>query len=171
MTQYMRPCSDINEGFECSSGSSRYALIDEEAYNDYDYIYGTAPDRYSISWQACLLSTPGATPGSGTGTLRFRAALLGTALCVGSIWVGDFEDGTEIKTKDVSPGSYFEEFTIPLTEEEMANITNWADVRVVFLTYWHSKQTSPGTFYVSWAQFEVPDGATATAGLEMGMMF
>jgi len=69
MTQYMRPSSDINISWLCSSGSDRYALIDEVSASDSDYIYTINNNAY----QECKLSEPITPITSGEGVLRFRA--------------------------------------------------------------------------------------------------
>lgn len=162
MTQYMRPSSDINTGWSCSTGTARYALIDETSASDSDYIYTNADGAY----QECKLSKPFTPLASGEGVLRFRAkrdVLGGEITITPSIRCGS----TVIKTGSaVSPATSYTEYTLTLSSAEMGNITNWADVRVRFLLY----ETSGYNGYVSWAVFEVPD-QVLSADISLGCAF
>ena len=161
MTQYMRPSSDINTGWTCSTGSDRFALIDEETYSDSDYIYAN-----SANYQECKLSEPLTPVTSGEGVLRFRAirSALGSEITITpSIRCGS----TVIKTGSaVSPATSYTEYTLTLSSAEMGNITNWADVRVRFLLY----ETSGHNGFVSWAVFEVPD-QVLSSDISLGCAF
>lgn len=160
MTQYMRPCSDINTQWSCSTGSLRYACIDEETYSDTDYIAALMNGDY----QECKLSTPANTPNTGTGILRFRAKKSSSG--TGSITVSIRVGSTVIKTSSaLAMTTSYAEYTVSLTESEMSDITDWTNVRVRFLS-----TTSSNTNYVSWAVLEVPNGALSI-GLEMGCLF
>jgi hypothetical protein len=159
MTQYMRPASDINSGWTKSTGTYRYACIDEVSYDDADYIYGT-----TTTYQECGLSAPTATPGAGGGTLRFR----GKANASGKTITASIRYGaTVIATSSaLAMTASYAEYTFALTEAQMATLAGygWDDVRVRFLS-----GGAQATNYVSWAQFEVPDAAAGGPGLEMGM--
>ena len=156
MTQYMRPASDINSGWNCSTGSSRYALIDEVTPSNTDYIYGGAGQ-----YQECKLSTP-VIPASGGGILRFRAKTSGSSGIIPSIRQG--VNAIKIGS-NVTLSTSYREYTLSLSSAEMANITNWSDVRVRF-----TLKSGVAVAYVSWAVLEVPDGGSAM-GLEMGCSF
>jgi len=160
MSQILRPISDINSQWTCSTGSLRYACIDEETYSDADYISASVDSWY----QECKLSTPTNIPNAGIGILRFRAkkANANSASITVSIRVGS----AVIKTSAaLTMTTSYAEYTVSLTESEMSNITDWTDVRVGFLS-----TTSSSGNYVSWAVFEIPD-APITVGLEMGCNF
>ena len=160
MTQYMRPASDINSDWYCSTGTNRSALIDEVTPSSTDYIYGGTGQ-----YQECKLSKP-VIPASGGGILRFIAKTSETIILVPSIRQGS----NVIKTgSNVTLSTSYGEYTLSLSSAEMANITNWSDVRVRF-----TEGTGIGVAYVSWAVLEVPDGGSAMGlamGLEMGCSF
>lgn len=157
MTQYMRPNSDINTGWS-TSGANRWSVIDEAVLDNYDYI-STASNAY----QECKLSAPADTPASGGGTLKFVAARDSTGTITPSIRQGS----TVIKAGSaVSPMTVpsFKQYSLTLSAAEMANITDWTDVRVRFTA------VTSANVYVTQAFFEVPDGGS-TMGLEMGCAF
>ena len=152
MVQYMRPSSDINSSWYYSTGTTRYACIDEVTPSDTDYISGA-----SDASQECKLSTPPVIPASGGGILRFRAKGGDALTLIPSIRQGL----NEIKKgSSVTLSTSYSEYTLSLSSAEMATITNWSDVRVRFTV-------GSGDAYVSWAVLEVPDGV----GLEMGCSF
>ena len=156
MVQILRPVSDINNDWYCSTGTDRYALIGEVTPSSTDYIFGG-----SGFYQECKLSTPGIPP-SGEGILRFIAKTSGTMTIIPSIRQGL----NAIKTgSSVTPSTSYGEYTLSLSSAEMAKITNWSDVRVRF-----TEGTGGGVAYVSRAVLEVPDGGSAM-GLEMGCAF
>lgn len=158
MVQYMRPASDINTGWTCSTGTARYALIDEVTADNYDYI-----SAITSVYQECKLSAPADIPSSGECVLKFRASRDSTGTITPSIRQGS----TVIKTGSAvsaSTAPTFTQYTLTLSAAEMADITDWSDVRVRF-----SASTSERV-YVTWAVFEVPDKKTAL-GLEMGCAF
>ena len=145
MTQYMRPASDINSSFVCSTGSARYALIDEVVADDADYIY----EQYTNEYQECKFNTPAQTPNAGTATLRFRAkkANSNTGKITPSVRLGS----SAIKTGSaVDLTTSYNEYILELNSIEAGNITDWSDVRVRFLS-----TLSSNTVYVSWAVLEV----------------
>jgi hypothetical protein len=164
MTQYMRPISDINTGWtpDPPTAGKRYVCIDEEVPDDSDSILAIA--NY---YQECKLSAPADTPSSGECVLKFRASRDLSGTITPSIRQG----ATIIKTGSaVSPSSFptFTQYTLTLSAAEMANITDWSDVRVRF-----AASTSGWCgVYVSWAVLEVPDKkSSASVGLEMGCNF
>ena len=162
MTQYMRPASDINSEWQCSAGSARYALIDEVSASDSDYIFTNSNGAY----QECKFTTPLTPVSTGEGVLRFRATrnALGSEITITpSIRCGS----TVIKAGDAFiPATPYTEYTLTLSSAEMANITDWTDVRVRFLL----NETSGYLGFVSWAVFEVPDQVLST-DLCMGCTF
>lgn len=154
MTQYMRPSSDINTGWSCSTGSARYALIDETSASDSDYIYTINNNTY----QECKLSEPITPITSGEGVLRFRAKKnnSNTGKITPSIRLGN----SAIKTGSaVDLTTAYAEYTVELTSIEAENITDWSDVRVRFLS-----TLSSNAVYVSWAVLEVQSAADISLG-------
>lgn len=162
MSQFMRPNSDIAEYslWGPSTGVTCYGCIDEESYSDSDYISVALTNKI----QMCGLSTPGDTPGSGGGTLRYRAKAGSSGkVVIVRVYCG----GTQIKSVSQSLTTSYATYTLSLSEAEMANITDWTTVRVYMAT-----DGSFGTRYVSWVEFEVPDEAASVIGLglEMGII-
>ena len=160
MTQYMRPASDINSGWTCSTGTARYALIDEVSASDSDYIYNDSDGAY----QECKFAMPTQTPNAGIAILRFRAKKNNSNLATitPSVWLGS----SAIKTgSKVYLTTSYAEYSLELSSAEVESITDWSDVRVRFLSNVYGN-----TIYVSWAVFEVPDGSS-NMGLEMGCSF
>lgn len=154
MTQYMRPSSDI-----AGNWTGTYADINEITPDDSDYIRSPLNNQY----EEYLLSTPNNEPNNGLGVLRFRGCKENTN--TGSITPSIRVGSTVIKTgSSLSMTTSFAEYTLTLSEAEMANITDWTDVRVRFLC-----TTSSNYVRVSWAVFEVPD--ENAVGLEMGCSF
>ena len=162
MSQLLRPISDINSAWTCSTGSNRYACIDEETYSDSDYIYTSGTND-----QECKLSEPISSPEAGTGTLRFRGKKSNSIQPL-SIGIVIMNGSTIIKSSTFSMTTSYTGKTLSLTEAEMANITDWSDVSVIFYS---SAAVSTNKAYVSWVEFEVPDGASNNTGLEMGCLF
>lgn len=159
MSQILRPNSDVNTGWSTTS-PTRYGAINEVSYNDTNFI--STSSIYIV--QTCGLSTPTGTPVRGVGTLRWRGKASNTVLTITpAILQGD----TVIKQGSAqAQTTSFTTYTLSLTEEEMAEITDWSQLRVKF----RSGLMSGVNYYVSWCEFEVPDPAVP-AGLEMGMMF
>jgi len=168
MSQYMRPISDINSGWSRSTGTYRYALIDEEIPNDSDYIYSSSDNAY----QECKLSPPSEVPDSGGGILRVRIRRATGSSSVNSIGAISLRVGSTVikTTSSIYTTETYSTQVINLTEAEMANITDWSDVRVRcvanIFTY------SPANVYVSWIEFQVPNAPfVPSLGLEMGCNF
>ena len=155
MTQYLRPISDINAKWTCSTGSNRYALIDEETYSDIDFISGTAGNGY----QEVKLVT-GQTPGNRLNHIvnfRSRYSTSGSTLTVTLV-----QGSTTIASSTKTPASSFTNYSFTLTEAQANLITDYSDLRIRF--------TTNGIVYVSQAYMEVPDGGSKP-GLEMGCLF
>jgi len=157
MSQFMRPSADINTGWSCSTGTSRYALIDEATYDDADCIQGTT-DAY----QECRLSTPADTPASGTCTLRYRGKKSTTN--INSFTMEVRQGSSVIASLTTIPATFvFNQYTKTFNT---SSITDWSDVRVRFTI----DVSGVCGVAVSWVELEIPDPPIA-AGLEMGMMF
>ena len=166
MVQILRPVSDINTGWskDPSVAAGRYACIDDETYStsDPDAIYAMAN-----VYQECKLSAPAETPASGGGALKwygFREEITGN-LITPSVRCGS----TVIKTGSavgVSNNGYAL-YSLSLSEAEMANITDWANVRIRFAVSLYSLQR----ICICMAYLEVPDKKSSSIGLEMGCSF
>ena len=165
MVQILRPVSDINTGWSTdpSGAAGRYACIDDETYStsDPDAIYAMAN-----VYQECKLSAPAETPASGGGALKwygYREVNTGN-LITPSVRCGS----TVIKTGSaVGVSIYgFGLYSLSLSEAEMANITDWADVRIRFAVSLYSFQR----ICICMAYLEVPD-KKSPIGLEMGCSF
>ena len=149
MTQYLRPSSDINTGWACSTGSARYALIDEEEANDSDYIDTSTLNQT----QECKLSA-GNTPNVRTGhSIKFRGRQ--TTVTTG-INIVLLQGTTTIKTQSQSFTSSYATYTVNLTEAEANNITNYTDLRLRFIC------NAGCETRITWAVFEVPDQVLST---------
>ena len=160
MVQYMRPSSDINTGWEKypPEAAGRYACIDEVTADNMDYIF-----VQSNAYQECKLSAPADIPSSGECVLIFRASRDSTGTITPSIRQGStiIKTGSAI-TPSTIPG--VTQYSLTLSEAEMAEITDWSDVRVRFAA------STSALVVVTWAVLEVPD-KKSSVGLEMGCSF
>lgn len=156
MSQYLRPESDLTTTWTCSTGTSRYALIDEATASDTDYIYTSTKSAE----QQMTLSNPAGTPGAGSLTLRIRAKGSTTTKIYPRLLCGSSLIYNEWITLTTSYTTY----TVTISDN-LQYITDWSDLRLLV-----KNGTVTGTTYCSWAELEVPDAAIP-AGLEMGMMF
>lgn len=131
-TQYaLRPDGDIVDGVwkDQASGSDLYAAMDEPSWIDTDYVWdehAQAGDSFEVS-----LSDPGFTPDTGAHIVRWRAARIAntetvTVKC-------ELVQGTTVIASDqqVLTGS-FQTFEYSLSAPEIANITNYNDLRLRF---------------------------------------
>lgn len=124
--QFLRPVSDIsNTGWTPSSGSDLYAMLDESAYSDADYIV-------SSSASTCEMRvTVGTDPVSSTGhILRYRL-LAGTGtisayLKQGSTTIASYGPHTLTGAA--------QDFAQTLSGGEADSITDYSDLRVVFIS-------------------------------------
>lgn len=163
MTQYMRPDGDLDSVWSCSTGTSRYALIDEAMANDADYISTSTQSAI----QTVSLSNPAETPASGgpvTVKIRAKGSVAGVKvypqLKQGSTTM--ILDGSSAQaTLTTSYGNYY----FAVASDMLQYITDWTTLQIGI-----RDGTVTGTCYVSQVWLEVPDAAIP-AGLEMGMMF
>jgi hypothetical protein len=162
MPQALRPNSDIDSVWSCSTGSSRYACIDEDPYSDTDYIYQATTSNI----QTIGLS-PGETPANRLNhTLRFRVRGESRS---GSLNAYLYQGSTLIKAWTNGNLYYFSfstswaEKTATLTESEAQAITDYSQLRLKF-------GASNQTARISWVAFEIPDAAAGGPEicLEMG---
>ena len=165
MVQILRPVSDINTGWSKypAGAAGRYACIDDETYSmsDPDIIYAMAN-----VYQECKLSAPAETPASGGGALKwygFREEITGNSITP-SVRCGS----TVIKTGSaVGISTYwYTLYSLSLSEAEMANITDWSNVRIRFAV----SSYNSGSIWIRMAYLEVPD-KKSSIGLEMGCSF
>ena len=164
MVQILRPVSDINTGWSInpSGAAGRYACINEEVHDYNNFIYAMS----NVS-QECKLSTPADTPAPGGGILKwygYREGILGN-LITPSIRCGStiIKTGSAVSVSNTE----FTQYTLSLSVAEIANITDWSDVRVRFSV----SSYSSGQIRISQAFLEVPDNEKPSIGLEMGCSF
>ena len=87
MAQYVRPTSDISTtGWNCSTGSNFYALIDEATPNDADYVYALTASTGTLEVKGNSISTPG----SGTAIMVVRWCD-GYTSGISTAWASDCE--------------------------------------------------------------------------------
>ena len=165
MVQILRPVSDINTGWSTdpSGAAGRYACIDDETYStsDPDAIYAMAN-----VYQECKLSAPAETPASGGGALKwygFREEITGNSITP-SVRCGStvIKTGSAVGVSD----NWYALYSLSLSEAEMANITDWSNVRIRFAASRYSAQK----IRICMAYLEVPD-KKSSIGLEMGCSF
>ena len=153
MSQILRPISDINTAWSCSTGTARYALIDETTTNDADYITCT-----TAVTQECKLSA-GENPGSGSEhiiTVRAKADPL-------YLTVRLMQGTTLIKSGAMLLKTSYTDYNFTLSMTEVSNITDYTDLRLAFDSSKNFVQ------YVSQAYLTISDGIRI--GLEMGCNF
>ena len=127
MPQFLRPDSDISNGWTCSSGSSRYALIDEAEVDYADYIYNAGA---TSDYQTCGLSNPALAIPVKTGhKLHFWASNSAS-----NLYALKYEllQGATVKKSGsfATSKSAWNHYEIALTEAEANGITNYNDLRI-----------------------------------------
>lgn len=165
MVQILRPISNDVQ----TNMTNGYAEIDEVTASDSDFAYGATAASGVL---ACSLQTPGSTPGSGNGTMRFRLFQVnssGTPTTGGSAATMNIHlyEGASLLTSypsnPVQQSSGWTDYT--WTNVDLSGVTNWAALRFRF----ESEGTggSPGGRRggaVSWMELEVPDAAGPVSG-------
>lgn len=88
-------------------------------------------------------------------------------MIAGTVDVQLMEGSTVIYSETIALSTSFVTTSISLTEEQISSVTDWNNLQIWFLN-----AEDPSQYVqVSWAQFEVPDGAASSGpGLEMGMV-
>lgn len=118
---YVRPIADITNGWSASTGTDRYALIDESTESGADYVFATAPGQT----QEVKLGTM-AAPTSGTSIeIGYTLANISNGeKSTMSLYCG----ATLIKadTQRTANGTY----TMTVTSGEWAAVTDWTDLRL-----------------------------------------
>jgi hypothetical protein len=163
MTQYMRPDGDLDSVWSCSTGTSRYALIDEETANDADYI--STSTKSAI--QTVSLSNPAETPASGGPVIvyiRAKGSVSGVKV------YPQLKQGSSTMILDGSSSqatltTSYANYSFAVASDNLQYITDWTTLQIGI-----RDGTVTGTCYVSQVWLVVPDPSIA-AGLEMGMMF
>jgi hypothetical protein len=164
MTQYAYPTSDIDNSGVFTSlptpGQALYLQIDEEPYDEGDYINSPFGEQN----KSCTVGLGSLTdPVIHTGhILRVRAAIGGTGgtakheLLQGAVVIHD--SGTLTLT------SGWAEFSFTLSEAEAANITDYAALRVRLTAI--TTPTSPAKGYgVAWVRLEIPDAPAVSSNI------
>jgi len=164
MTQYAYPISDVDNGgvftTEPTPGQSLWSQMDEEPYNETDYIVSP----FGGQNKACTVGLGSLTdPVIHTGhILRVRAFIGGTGgtakheLLQGAVVIHD--SGTLTLT------SSWAEFSFTLSEAEAANITDYAALRVRLTAI--TTPTSPARAYaVDWVRLEIPDAPAVSSNI------
>lgn len=123
--QYLAPVSDVSAGsWTPSSGSDLYAMLDETAYSDSDYIAATSATTCTLALAS------GSDPASSTGhILRYRL-LAGS----GTVAVTLKQGGTTIASwgPHALIGTTAQNFAQTLTGSEADSITDYSALRVEF---------------------------------------
>jgi len=164
MTQYAYPTLDVDNGgvFTTSPvpGQSLWSQMDEEPYNETDYIVSP----FGGQNKACTVGLGSLTdPTIHTGhILRVRACIGGAGgtakheLLQGAVVIHD--SGTLTLT------SVWAEFLFTLSEAEAANITDYAALRVRLTAI--TTPTSPARVYaVDWIRLEIPDAPAVSSNI------
>jgi hypothetical protein len=152
MAQFARPESDIADGvWSASSGSDRYAMIDEITPSDSDYIYG---DVSGGAYCEVALSSVDNPESAIDHVVRVRGdtdwlnpETLTTTLMQGGSQIAEWNDTIE----DDGPQT----FTHTLSAGEANSITDYSDLRLRF----EATTSVTEIYHVQWAEFECPDAA------------
>jgi len=166
MVQYARPDADTAVGnWSASSGTDRYAMIDEATTDDTDYISVT--DDMMGTSEEITLSLSGVTdPVSSTGhQVTVRAdedGFMGTDLNV------QLKDGaTEIKNETFTTSSTKTNHVMTLNATQANNISDYSDLTLVLTAT--DSGASMVTTSVFQAFFECPDAPAAGSATPMAL--
>ncbi len=120
---FARPITDITTGWTTSTGSSHFALIDEETASDADYIYATAASQ-TDEVKLAALTAP-------TGDIQINYRVQGIAAS-GRVTVSMYAGATLVKsdTQRTANGDY----TMTVTSTDYASVTDWSDIRLRFVS-------------------------------------
>jgi hypothetical protein len=154
VTQYARPNSDIQTTGWTHTGSAFYTEIDEEPYNDNDYIRSSNGATNEIQMGLSPVTDPQTNVNH---TIRFRAYSTGSGqpeqltayLRQGTTLIATYNPG------NLPRGTPTEE-AYTLTAAEADAITDYGALRICF----QPTQVGAGeNVTVTWARFEVPDAS------------
>jgi hypothetical protein len=123
--QQFLPTSDVTDGaWLPSTGADLYAAIDESAYSDTDYIYTS-----SASTSEVALTTGSDPASSANHVIRYRAKGVGGGLTVRLV-----QGTTIVASHTPTLTGSFQDFTYTLSGAEADAITNYADLRLRFVS-------------------------------------
>jgi hypothetical protein len=162
MTQYARPDSDLVTGnWSPSTGSSLYAVIDEETATDSDYVSVT--DNYFGTAETCQVELSSVTDPDGTTdhTVLVRAYTDSYSESVTLSVVLGTSSGA-IKTASFTPTTSFANYTMTLSSSEASSLSaaDYADLRIQ-ITATDSMSMGSQT-RVSQVYFSCPDAPAGT---------
>lgn len=178
MPEYARPDSDIQTtGWNCSSGSDLFELVNEVTASDTDYVYTNAMAGNTLIVGLGDVTDPQMNTGH---IIRFRAKSANASKGPESCECLLYENGTQRATTGAQglTRDSFNTYTYTLTTTEADSISNYANLRLHFIP-----DPSSGTndeIHVSWAELEIPSGlisintwgcnsTSAVQGLNMGL--
>lgn len=165
MAQFARPDADTSVGnWTASSGSDRYAMIDESSASDSDYI--TVTDDYSGSEQPCTLSLSSVTdPADHSSTSVVVRAWTDTDFTSASLDITLKDGSTTIKTESFTPTTSFTNHTMSLSTTQAGSISSSGYGNLTLIISTQDGGYSGGEVRVSQAYFTCPaasSGITVT---------
>lgn len=161
MAQLIRPDSDITTtGFNTSTGTTFYTLLDETSADDADYAWASNNTNATLE---VGLQNPAATPDAGTCTCRYRIAKTnnGTLSGTGSDppTQGFIYEGATLIASDVAevPTGTWTTYSFTFSTTLVTNFNDLAFRMTVAATGGSPAQRRGAA--VSWVEVELPDGA------------
>jgi len=122
---YARPSSDITTQWTPSTGTSHFALIDETAADDADYIYATAAGQTDEVKLAAMTA-----PKSGTSVdVQYRVTSISGG---GKVTVSLICNATVIATDAVRTAAG--DYTLTVAPATWATVADWSDMRLRFVS-------------------------------------
>lgn len=161
MSQVMRPDGDLDSVWSCSTGTSRYALIDESSANDSDYISTSTKSEI----QTVSLSNPADTPADGgpvTVKIRAKGSVAGVKVYP-QLKQGSATMILDGSTAQATLTTSYADYAFEVPSNLLQYITDWTLLQIGI-----RDGTVDGTCYVSQVWLEVPD---PPFGLDMGVPF
>jgi hypothetical protein len=171
MTQYARPDSDVTR---TNVASGTYADIDESSPSDSDYLYGT--NNTAVTYE-CGLSDITDPESALSHTFKYRVAKTKTGVVDGggsvTVVTAYLIQGTTVIATDTQRtlDGNWTTYTLTISESEANAITNYADLRLRFVSPASGGTTANRrSVGLSWAEVEVPDAvASITGSLDKGL--
>jgi len=171
MTQFLRPDGTLQN----SSITGDHTAIDEVTASDADFLYSA--NQANTAYE-CSLSNPVGTPGSGTVTVRFRSAQTNNGVVSGSgsaasMAAALYQGATPISSgPTVSAEGAWTAHAWSPTSGELANITDWNDLRLVFtITGSGGSPANRRGYGISWAELEAPDAPVGGTPFNQALVF
>jgi len=151
MAQFSRPSSDIeDQDFTVQPSGGFWEAIDEETYDDADYISGNALGAY------CEVGCSSVTDPQSSSDHVFRYRLTRTLQNRKLTGVASLKCGsTEIASWTHTDPGTVQTYTQTLTSQQADSISDYTDLRFRFVV----SSRAGGSLQVFWAEFEVPDAA------------